>query len=71
MMAATMAGSGMGPTLIPANVVPADLDAVICEPNPPLLRSLSAYGKGSLGSLVGRFIDLVHQHGTMLERPEA
>jgi DNA-binding transcriptional LysR family regulator len=69
-MAATMAGSGMGPTLIPANVAPADLDAIICEPDPPLLRSLSAYGRGSLGSLVGRFIDLIHQHSTSLE-PEA
>jgi DNA-binding transcriptional LysR family regulator len=70
MMAATMAGSGMGPALIPANVVPAELDAVVCEPDPPLLRSLSAYGRGSLGSLVGRFIDLIRQNSTMLERPD-
>ena len=66
-MAATMAGSGMGPTLIPANVAPADLDAIVCEPDPPLLRSLSAYTRGSLDSLVGRFIDLIHQHSAMLE----
>jgi DNA-binding transcriptional LysR family regulator len=70
MMAATLAGSGMGPTLIPANVVPADLDAVVCEPDPPLLRSLSAYSRGSLDSLVGRFLDLIRQHSTMLEFPE-
>jgi len=70
-MAATMAGSGMGPALIPANVVPADLDAVVCEPDPPLLRSLSAYSRGSLDSLVGRFIDLIRQHSALLEMPEA
>jgi DNA-binding transcriptional LysR family regulator len=71
MMAATMAGSGMGPTLIPANVTPADLDAIVCEPDPPLLRSLSAYTRGSLDSLVGRFIDLIRQHCALLEPPEA
>jgi DNA-binding transcriptional LysR family regulator len=70
MMAAIMAGSGMGPTLIPANVVPADIDAIVCEPDPPLLRPLSAYSLGSLDSLVGSFIDLVRQHSAMLEFPE-
>jgi DNA-binding transcriptional LysR family regulator len=67
MMAVTIAGSGMGPTLMPANVVPADFDAIVCEPDPPLLRALSAYSRGSLDRLVGRFIDLVQQHSTMLE----
>jgi DNA-binding transcriptional LysR family regulator len=69
MMAATVAASGMGPTLIPANVVPADLDCIVCEPDPPLLRSLSAYSRGSLDGLVGRFISLVRQHSAMLELP--
>lgn len=69
MMAATVAASGMGPTLIPANVVPADLDCIVCEPDPPLLRSLSAYSRGSLSGLVGRFIDLIRQHSSMLELP--
>jgi DNA-binding transcriptional LysR family regulator len=69
MMAATLAASGMGPTLIPSNVVPADLDCIVCEPDPPLLRSLSAYSLGSLEGLVGRFIDLVRQHSPMLESP--
>ncbi len=69
MMAATVAASGMGPTLIPANVVPADLNCIVCEPDPPLLRSLSAYSRGSLAGLVGRFIDLIRQHSSMLELP--
>ncbi|MCB9993492.1 MAG: LysR family transcriptional regulator [Hyphomicrobiaceae bacterium] len=66
MMAANMASSGMGPTLIPANVVPADLDAIVCEPDPPLRRSLSAYAVGSLDNLVGHFIDLIRQHSGAL-----
>lgn len=67
MMAATIAGAGMGPTLIPANVVQPDLDAIVVEPDPPLLRNLSAYSRGSLDSHVGRFIDLIRQHGALLE----
>ncbi len=69
MMAATVAASGMGPTLVPANVVPADIDCIVCEPDPPLLRSLSAYSRGSLDGVVGRFIDLIRLHSTMLETP--
>ena len=66
-MAATVAASGMGPTLIPANVVPAALDALVCEPDPPLLRSLSAFSRNPLTGMPGRFIDLIRQHSSMLE----
>jgi DNA-binding transcriptional LysR family regulator len=65
--AATLASGGMGPTLIPANVVPAELDAVICEPEPPLLRSLSAYSRISLDGFAGQFIDLIRDNSSMLE----
>jgi len=68
--AAMLAGGGMGPTLIPANVAPADIDGVVCEPDPPLLRSLSAYSRTSLEGFVGQFIGLIHAHGTMLESSE-
>jgi DNA-binding transcriptional LysR family regulator len=68
-MAATVAASGMGPTLIPANVVPADLDCVVCEPDPPLLRSLSAYSRSSFDDFVSRFISLIRQHSPMIEPP--
>ena len=69
MTAATLASSGMGPTLIPANVVPADLAGIVCEPDPPLLRSLSAYGRGVLEGFAGQFIELIQEHSTMLELP--
>jgi DNA-binding transcriptional LysR family regulator len=70
MTAATLASSGMGPALIPANVVPADLTGIVCEPDPPLLRSLSAYSRSSLEGLAGQFIDLIGEYSTMLELPE-
>jgi DNA-binding transcriptional LysR family regulator len=70
MAAATLAGGGMGPTLIPANVASADIAGVICEPDPPLLRSLSAYSRNSLDGFAGQFISLLRQHCTMLEQPK-
>ena len=69
MTAATLASGGMGPTLIPANVVPADIAGIVCEPDPPLLRSLSAYSRSSLEGFAGQFIELIHEHSSMLERP--
>ena len=65
--AALLASGGMGPTLMPGNVVPADLDGVVCEPDPPMLRSLSAYCRGSFTGFAGRFIDFISEHSTMLE----
>ena len=71
MAAATLASGGMGPTLIPANVVPADLAGVVCEPDPPLRRSLSAYCRGALDGFAKQFIDLIGEHSTMLELTDA
>lgn len=65
--AARLAGGGVGPTLIPANVAPTDIDGVVCEPDPPLLRPLSAYSRSSLESFAGQFINLLREHCTMLE----
>src|SRR5579871_2917304 len=65
--ATALASGGMGPTLIPANVVPADLPGVVCEPDPPLLRELSAYAKTGIVGFAARFVDLIREHATMLE----
>jgi DNA-binding transcriptional LysR family regulator len=65
--ATALASGGMGPTLIPANVVPPDLPGVVCEPDPPLLRQLSAYAKSSIAGFAGRFVELVREDATMLE----
>lgn len=70
MTAAVLASSGMGPTLIPANVVPADLAGIVCEPDPPLLRSLGAYSRSAFEGFAAQFIELIQEHSTMLELPE-
>jgi DNA-binding transcriptional LysR family regulator len=66
--AASLGGSGMGPTLLPANVVPADLDALVCEPDPPLTRQLSAFSRNPLVGVPARFVALLRETSTMLER---
>jgi len=67
MTAAMLASSGMGPTLIPANVVPADLAGLVCEPDPPLLRPISAYSRNAIEGFAARFVELIHAESTMLE----
>jgi DNA-binding transcriptional LysR family regulator len=66
--AATLASSGMGPTLLPANVVPDHLDIVQCEPWPPLRRSLSVYSRSEPSGVARRFVDLLRTTAPMLER---
>lgn len=67
--AATLASSGIGPTLLPANVVPNDLDALICEPWPTLKRSLSVYGTAEPSQVAAKFINTLQVHSPMLEPP--
>jgi len=71
MTAAMLASGGMGPALIPANVAPADLSGIVCEPDPPLLRPLSAYSRSSLEGFAGQFITLIQEHSAMLEPAQA
>jgi DNA-binding transcriptional LysR family regulator len=65
--ATALASGGMGPTLIPANVVPADLKGVVCEPDPPLTRALSAYAKKGITGSAARFLEMAREQATMLE----
>jgi DNA-binding transcriptional LysR family regulator len=65
--AAKLASSGMGPTLLPANVVPDDLEAVVCEPAPPLTRSLSVYARSEPTGAAARFVEILRHSAPMLE----
>ncbi len=66
--AARVAATGLGVTLLPANVIPSDLPALICEPDPPLTRPLSAYARGPFSPAAERFVELLVERGGMLER---
>lgn len=67
--AARVAATGLGVTLLPANVIPPDLAALICEPDPPLTRPLAAYARGRFGPATERFVELLVDRGGMLEHP--
>lgn len=66
--AARVAATGLGVTLLPANVIPPDLPALICEPDPPLTRPLAAYTRGAFGPATQRFVELLVERGRMLDR---
>lgn len=67
--AARVAATGLGVTLLPANVIPPDLPALICEPDPPLTRPLAAYARGPFSPATERFVELLVERGGMLEHP--
>lgn len=40
-----LAAAGVGPALVPANVVPRELDAAVCGLRPPVYRDIAAYAR--------------------------
>jgi DNA-binding transcriptional LysR family regulator len=54
-----LAAAGLGPVLVPANVVPAGLDAAVLRLRDPFRRELSAYARGSLSTTARAFVDLI------------
>lgn len=68
--AARLAAAGLGLAIVPANVVPPDLPALICEPDPPLTRDLAAFARGRLSPAADRFIHTMLSRDRTLEREE-
>lgn len=66
--AARVAAAGVGVALLPANIVPPDLPALICEPDPPITRALAAYARGRFSPAARRFADLLAEQAPLLER---
>ena len=57
--AARLAAAGVGPTLVPANVIPDGLPGALLQVDPPLGRELTVYAREQWGSLGGAFVDLM------------
>lgn len=55
--AARLAAAGLGPALLPANVVPANIDAVVLSATKPLIRRLAAYSRTAMPAIVRSFVD--------------
>jgi DNA-binding transcriptional LysR family regulator len=57
--AARLAAAGVGPTLVPENVIPDGLDAALVRVDPPLGREVTVYAREQWGPLGGAFVDLM------------
>ena len=57
--AARLAAAGVGPTLVPENVIPDGLQGAMLRVDPPLGRELTVYAREQWGPLGGAFVDLM------------
>ncbi|MFF2545276.1 LysR substrate-binding domain-containing protein [Kitasatospora sp. NPDC058063] len=54
-----LAAAGLGPALVPANIVPAHFEGALLRPDPPILRTLTAYTRTRPDPLTVAFADLL------------
>lgn len=54
-----LAAAGLGPALVPANVVPPHFDGALLRPDPPIRRALTAYTRTRPDPLTVAFADLL------------
>ncbi|HEU4949044.1 MAG TPA: LysR family transcriptional regulator [Kribbella sp.] len=64
--APALAAAGLGPALVPANILPASFDGHLLRPDPPVCRTLTAYTRGEPDPLAAAFIDVLTDHAQLL-----
>lgn len=57
--AARLAAAGVGPTLVPENVIPDGLNGALLRVDPPIGRELTVYARKQWGPLGGAFVELM------------
>ncbi|MBD2897279.1 HTH-type transcriptional regulator ArgP [Actinomadura sp. RB99] len=57
--AALLLAAGLGPALVPANIIPPDFDGVALRPDPSIRRTLTAYTRTRPDRLTTAFTDLL------------
>jgi DNA-binding transcriptional LysR family regulator len=55
--APALAAAGLGPALVPDNILPKDFDGHVLRPDPPVRRALTAYTRGRPDPLAQAFVD--------------
>lgn len=60
-----LAAAGLGPALVPANIVPPDFDGAALRPDPPIRRTLTAYTRTRPDRLTAAFADLLASHAVV------
>jgi DNA-binding transcriptional LysR family regulator len=54
-----LAAAGLGPALVPANVLPENFHGRVLRPEPPIRRTLAAYCRTAPDPLTSAFIEVV------------
>jgi DNA-binding transcriptional LysR family regulator len=57
--APALAAAGLGPALVPANILPASFDGHVLHLDPPICRPLTAYTRGAPDPLTTAFIEVL------------
>jgi DNA-binding transcriptional LysR family regulator len=60
--ALNLAHAGLGITLLPGNVVPAEFDGVLCRVDPPVRRMLSSYTRVRPDPITAAFVEAICHH---------
>jgi DNA-binding transcriptional LysR family regulator len=61
--AARLAAAGVGPAMVPENIVPEGLDAAIVRLDPPIGRELTVYARAEWAPLDAAFVELIADFG--------
>ncbi|GHF67086.1 LysR family transcriptional regulator [Streptomyces mashuensis] len=64
--APVLAAAGLGPALVPANIVPVAFGGRLFRPDPPVQRVLAAYTRIRPDPLTDAFIDLLQREASMM-----
>ncbi|MBO0849365.1 MAG: LysR family transcriptional regulator substrate-binding protein, partial [Pseudonocardia sp.] len=64
-----LAAAGLGPTLTPANVIPARFDGALRWPDPPITRALAGYARTGPDALTHAFLDDLATHARPARTP--
>ena len=59
--AVNLAAAGLGPAMVPDNVIPPGLDASVAHLDPPLVRELAAYTRSEWSPLAATFLESLRQ----------
>ncbi|WP_329236225.1 LysR family transcriptional regulator [Actinoallomurus sp. NBC_01490] len=69
--AVQLAAAGLGPALVPRNMIEADFGGVQLEPDPPVHRELVAFTTTAEVPHISAFIDILAEHGAIRSRAVA
>ncbi|MFB7663226.1 LysR family transcriptional regulator [Kitasatospora sp. NPDC056138] len=61
-----LAAAGLGPALVPANIIPPRFDGLVLPPDPPVRRTLTAYTRTRPDPLTTAFAELLARRACLL-----